>query len=547
MLEEEDFQNATEVASGTFWGMVGNGALKIISFFYVIYIARSVSQNDVGLFYLALSIIGLFGAWKTFGLPVALTRYVPFYESRNEHGKARDLLKYTVWINVAVGALLAVVLWFAAPLAGQIYHNPQLPYALQLLALFVLLDNVLSTITSFLQGMRDIKGSQLVANVQNIFKFLLTVLLFQLYGANLTTLSVAYVLSFLLATIASSRLAYDSAKSLRGGSGSLSQEELVREIAPFGMMLTIISILWTIVSYSDRVIFGFFAPPAQANELIAIYSMAAVLALNVMVFPSTVGGIFMPSISRLFGRNDHEGIRKSMATAQRWVLFITMPFAIVMIAFSSEMLSVFYGNQYSSGGGVMAIFCVGLLFSVFSYVFSLALAGMRLVQLEFKIASAAVIANIVLCFALIPPFGMTGAALSAAASFAISAALFSHYSWKMIGFRSPPEVYKIMAASLLVCAVLFLLKPAVAFAAGAIPPMGGEALKPYAAKIAYLLLLGVVTAFSFAAVGALSLLAKCFGHEDVAVMKSTAKRASVPHPIVMLAERVMLMGVAKKK
>ena len=545
--EEENFQNASEVASGTFWGLVGSCALKLISFLYIIYIARVVSQNDIGLFYLALSIIGLISAGKSLGLPAALTRYIPFYEGKGEHGKARGLFKCTLAANAAVGVLLTAALWLGADAAGTFYQNAMLPDALRFLALFMLLDNLLSTATSFLQARSDIKGLQVVTNMQTLFKFLLTVLFFGIYGPNLAALSGAYILSFVLAIALSAVFVKRKFDDLPSGEGGLSWGELVHEIAPFGMMLTVVSVLWTIVSYSDRVILGFFVPPEQATALVAIYSMAVTLALNVMVFPATVGGIFMPTISRLVGRNDHEGIRKSMATAQRWVLFISLPFTIVMVAFAPEMLLVFYGGEYGSGGAVMAIFCVGLVFSVFSYIFALTLAGMRQVVLEFKIAIVVVAVNVALCFLLIPMWGIEGAAISAAAAFFVSAALFSHYACKIIRFRAQPETYKIIGAAVLVFLLLVAIKPVISSAAGTIPQMGGPELRPYAAKIAYLLLLGAVSLLSFAAVGVLSLLAKCFGREDIAVMKQAAARARMPKRVLAIAERIISYGIQEKK
>lgn len=544
---DEEFGNSAEVASGTFWGLLGNGALKIMSFLYMIYIARAVSQNDIGLFYLAFSIIGLFGAWKTLGLPLSLARYIPFYESKGEDGKARKLFEYSLAINLVVGAALAVLLWYCAGIVSDFYQNPGLPDALRLLAGYVLLENIFSTLLGFLQGRADIKSMQLVTSSQIFFKLVLAVIIFSLYGASLQTLCASFVLSYVFAIAIAARPASRHFASMPEGKGGITASELVREIAPFGLMMTVISIIWTIVSYADRVVLGFLVPPAQANDLIAVYSMAIALGIQVMVFPGTVGGIFLPTISRLVGKNDMGGIRRTMATAQRWVLFITLPFAIVMIAFAQEMLSIFYGSDYGSGGLAMSIFCAGLLFSVFSYVFPLTLAGMRLVSLELKIAAAVLAVNVALCLLFIPQYGINGAAASAAVAFAVSALLFSHYSWKMAGYKSPSEAYRLLASAMLVLALLFAIKPIVASAAGAIPPLGGPELLPYSAKIAYLLLLGVVTAFSFAAFVALSLAAKCFGHEDISVMKSAAKRVSMPPSLIRLAERVVLIGVSGKR
>jgi len=542
-MDEEEMQSANEVASGTFWGLVGNGALKVISFLYVIYIARVVSQNEIGLFYFAISILGLFGAWKTLGLPVALTRYIPYFESRGEHGKARSLFKCTLAINIATGVLVCGLFWFGADAAGQAYQSPGLPEALRLIALVAILDNVFTTGTSFLQGRADIKSMQLAINAQTLFKFIFTITAFTMFGANLATLTLAYLASYAAAIIVSSGMVYGVYSRIPKGGAELSRHELLHEIAPFGIMLTIVSILWTVVSYSDRVVLGFFLPSENLSVAMAIYSMAIALAFNIMVFPATVGGIFMPIISRMVGKEDHAGIRRTMATAHRWVLFITLPFAAVMIAFSGEMLAVFYGSQYESGAQVMVIFCIGLLFSVFSYIISLTLAGMRMVALEFKIALLVLTVNIALCFALIPAYGVNGAALSSAASFVLSAAVFVHYGKKIAGYAVPAEIYKICAAGTITCALLFAAKSEAMAAAAAIPIIGGPDISPYASKVAYLLLLGAVTAIAFGVFAVISLFAKCFGEEDILVMKQAAARIRMPKGILAMAEKIIAYGI----
>jgi O-antigen/teichoic acid export membrane protein len=277
--------------------------------------------------------------------------------------------------------------------------------------------------------------------------------------------------------------------------------------------------------------------------MLAVYSLSVALALNVMVFPGTVGNIFLPVISKLVGKNDMEGVRRAMGTTQRWTLFITMPFVAVMIAFSSEMLSVFYGSAYAGGGAVMAIFCAGLVFSTFAYVMTLALAGMRLVDLEFRVALAVMVANVSLCVLLIPQWGINGAAVAGAASFALSAALFSHYSHRKIGFSTSPQIYRMVGAGAVTCILLFFARPYVADAAGMLPQIGDAALRPYFAKAEYLALLGLVTLLALAVFSALSLLLKCFAGEDVAMVKKAARAIGMPIWIEAAAEGIARRGI----
>ena len=546
MESDENLANASEVASGTFWGLLGSGATKIIAFVYTIYIARAVAQNDVGLFYFALSILGLVGACRSLGLPASLVRYIPFYESRGENGKVKSLLKWSYAVNIISGALFTAAVWFGADMAGAFFSNPGLPDAMRFLAAYMLLDNLLGLNTFFLQGKSDIKGMQATNTLQNVLKLALTAAFFTLFGATLYSVCRAFVLSYAFAILYSGWLAYKHTGRLPADQPGLKTQEILREIMPLGIMLTIIQVIWTLVSYADRVVLGYLLPSSTANDTLAVYSLAVAFALNVLVFPSTVAGIFLPTISRLVGKGDMEGVRKAMATAQRWMLFLTAPFAVVMVAFSGEMMSAFFGSAYSSGGTVMAVFSIGLVFSVFSYAIMLTLAGMRLVKVEFKVALIVMVANIALCILLIPQFGIEGAALAGAAGFALQSYLFLGYGKKLIGFSSPSGAYRMGAATVITCAALFLIKPAVASASLMIPPFGGAEMAPYVAKAGYLALLGIVTALSFLIFIVLSLLLKCFDHEDIVVMKKVARMMKMPPTLEAASEKLALMGVEKK-
>lgn len=542
MEPDEGMENVTEVAKGTAWSLTGTFVNKIISFLYTIYIAYVVSQADIGIFNLALGILAIVTVWKDLGLPTALARYIPYFESRGEHAKAMGLLKSTYLLNALSGLLLSAAVWLLSDAIASLYGNPPLGEALRLLSLFVLLDNLQRVGGCFLQGKMRIAEGQFTGTAQNVAKFAFTIALVSLWGANFASLAVAYVAStfvglavtvpFVMRSLGKEKL-----------EGALAGKELWSEIAPFGLTLMVIQTFYTIISATDKAILGYLAPAVSANEMVAVYSMAVAFAGNVMVFPGTVGGIFLPVISRLVGREDMHGMRRVMGTAQRWVLFITLPMAAVMMAFASEMLSTFFGRSYGGGGTTMTVFMAGLIFAVFAYTANLALAGMRLVRLELKIVAFAALLNVALNFALIPQFGMEGAALAGAASLAASGMLFLYYGKKMLGFETPRKSYLLLLAGAAVFALLLVSKPVAGAIAGEVPSFGPEWARPYLAKSAYLLLLGMVSCISFAVFGAIALALKCFEREDVAIMRKVAKKAFVPQGAAELAEKILMRGV----
>ena len=536
-----------EVAWGSFWGLVGTIALKVVSFAYAIYVARAFSQENVGLFYLSISVIGLIGFWRNLGLPAALQRYVPYFESKKQGGKAISLLKISLAANALLGVLLFALIFLLADPIGAIYQSPGLADGLRLLAAYVLFENLFNVSISFLQGRGDIKSNQFLNNMQNIIKLVLTVALFTVFGATLFTLSAAFILAYAAVFLMSIPMLLRSVPTLPSSGEKMSASEVLREVLPFGITLTIVQTFWILISSTDRALLGYFGNSANSIETVAIYSIASQLALTIMVFPSAVGNIFLPVISRLAGKDDHATMRKVMQTSQRWILFVTIPIALATMAFAGEMLSVFYGSAYRPGANAMSIFILGLLFSVLAYPMSLALAGMRLVKLELYVAIACAIVNVALNILLIPYFGMEGASAASAAAFLISALMFERYGRQYLDYRTPRGVYKLFVAGAVAFAAIMLLKPLAPIMVSTVPAIGSGELAVYSSKFAYLAVLGVMGCIGLVIFGAVALLLRTFKHEDVDLLRSVAKKAFLPPALVQIAEKIALAGVEPEK
>lgn len=533
-------QHSAEVAKGSFWSLAGNALFKLVSFAYVVLIARAASQEDIGTFYVALSAMSLIWVFSDVGISGAFTRYVPYFEGKGERGKIRDLLFTSFRCLGLLSLLLIAILFWQADAIGALYSNPSLPEAIRILSAYVLLGNLFRLNYLYLQGIADIRSSQLYQNLQNLMKLVFTLALFYMFGASVATISAGFVLSFLAAFLISFIPVFRSAMAMSGPE-HLGRHELVSEIIPLGMTVAVVQYFSTIIASCDKLILGYVADPSSSAAMVAVYSMALTLASVLMVFPGSVGSIFLPIVSRLSGKNDLAGMRDVMATAQRWSLFITLPVAIVMVAFSSDMLTVFYGIDYASGALAMSLFTIGLAIASFSFMVSLALTAMRLVKIELMVAAACGIINIVLNALLIPQYGMVGAAAASVASFLISALLLSHYAVKLIGYRSPPESYKLLLSMASVLLVVLLVRPPISQAASSIIAQAGAG--EYLPKAIYLAILGALIFASGALFVAASLALKCFRGEDVSLMRKVLAKAGVPEPLSAMAEKVASYGV----
>ncbi len=539
-------EHSRQVAKGSFWSLAGNVFFKLVSFLYAILVARAAAQDDVGLFNLSLSIVTIVMVFSDLGLVSSLQRFVPYYEGKGEKGKILSLLRTAYAIVVVAGVLFMAFLWLSADSIGAAYQSPGLPAAIRMLVPFILFGGVFRLHYTYMQGRTDMRSMQMVQNSQNALKLALTAAFFYAYGASVLSMSAAFVISHVIAIALSIPYMRKDTEGL-GGTAFLSRGEMVREILPFGAMLSILNSFATAIASADRVLLGYLIPPAEALRTVAIYSYASALSVVLIVLPAAIEATFLPVISRLVGKGDISLIRSATDTAQRWTLLVTMPLAIVMIVFSGDIIGVLFGDAYRPGALAMSIITFAYLVRCYASVLANTLAAMRLIGLELRIYLATAAVNVALNILLIPPLGMEGSALAIVASFALMLVLFHHYSRKIFGFSFKGEVFRITAAGAVAFVVILALSSFFSSFVSSLPQFGPASLAPYSSKIIYLAYLALLMGLTGAVFGASCLALRCLHPEDVAILDKALRKARVPRPLSSLAVRTAEMGLGTRK
>lgn len=544
MDSEEARQHNTQIAKGSFFGIVGSMAFKIVSLLYLVLVARAVSQEDVGLFSLAFAVVSFLEIMTNLGLPASLSRYLPYFDGRGDAGKSKYLIKLSCALLIPTSALFSVALWLGAGASASIYPDiPRLPEAIRLLSSFIFFGALFQLNVGYLKGRADMRSLQWLQNLQNVLKLALSLIFFVAFSPSIEALCYAFVLSYPLSMLLAFPAAYRKEKSLPGGQCSIRAAEMLGEVLPFGLALSVVASIWAVLMYSDRLLLGYMLPPSDAVILVASYSFATTMASAITMFPVSVGNIFLPVTARLVGKQDMSQISGVMGTAQRWILFITMPFALVMVVFSEELIGIVYGKDYVSGAAAMSIFTVGLVLQALSIPITLLISAMRAVKLQLAIAFVTAAANVILCILLIPGYGIAGAAAASALSFALMALILAWHSARAFSFVFPLSTYKIALAAILVFLVMSLMHGSVSGAAQYLPQFGEGELGAYASKLVYVGYIGAMVLLCGGLFMLTALLLKCFQREDVVLMKKAMLRARIPQPLADFAEHVASRGV----
>ena len=525
------------IAKGAFWSIFGTVTIKGISFIYTIILAHLMTQNQIGDFYLAVSVLGLLTIFTNIGIGKSFSRYLPYFYGKEQFKELKVLLKFGIFIAPVLPLIASILVFFGAELLSGFFDNPNLIPLLKIMSAYIFLDALFKLGNAVLTGRKRIDYVRTSTIIQDFSKLILTLILFYLIGVNTETLAYAFVLSFVFGAIYSLFRAYYEVKKINFGNIIESRKDYVniaREIVPFGLIISVITSMWMLISYSDRLMLGYLLPEGIASVQVGIYSIALGLGKLTLVFPTALGVIFFPVISELFGRGDKEKMEKTTETTVKWVLLITVPISLLIILFSNNFLDLFYGSDYEAGATVLILFTVGFLIRSIGTIPGYVLATLRRLDIELKITLLTAIINVAINFLLIPIYGMNGAAFASFFSFLIFTILLVHYSKKLADFKFPLDSYKPLVAGILAFGLLLLFKPYlwpiltdtvsnIQIGAG----KGGtfEEILQKVIKLAIFGILFIVTSFVYFVI---LLGLKAFGKDEIDILDAALRKGRIP-------------------
>jgi O-antigen/teichoic acid export membrane protein len=190
--------------------------------------------------------------------------------------------------------------------------------------------------------------------------------------------------------------------------------------------------LQLINAQADILVLGLFRP----TDDVGVYKVAAQAATLIPFGLQAINVVIMPYIARLHAEGDHRGLQRVVTQSARAILALALPLVLAFILFGDTILSFAFGPEYARGHMALILLSLGQLVN----------AGMGSVGVLLNMTgherdtlrgvAVAALANLVLNFLLIPPFGLVGAAVATACTFVIWNLLLRRAVWQRIRIES---------------------------------------------------------------------------------------------------------------
>ncbi len=433
---------ARKIANNAFFKTVGELSIRLLSFVFIVVVARTLGDKQFGVINFAYSFSLLFVVVVDFGLNPLMVR-----DSARTPGQTANLFFNLLTIKVLLALLYSLALFIGLQVVAP---SAQMKAVTYWLGAFVLLNSFTEFISAVFHGHQKmhLEAMAMVAQKMGLVLFGLTALA---YGKGLLGVAQAYTAAGLIGLLLG--LLFLSRNRLLQGPWRL-DFQFLKQAFHQALPLTLTTLFINIYFRIDMTLLAKMTNQAQVGWYGAAHKCIEVL----MVLPAVLVVATFPGFSTLYWQ-DKARMARAAKKILRLLLMMGLPIAIGALLVGTSLVRLIFGTDYLPAGPALGLLSVALCFIFLNYALSYFLIAAERQAVNAIVSGVAVAVSVGANFVLIPQWGYMGAAVSAAIT---EAFLFvAYYSMVQRYLFTIPwwkEALKIVGAALIMALVLWPLR-----------------------------------------------------------------------------------------
>lgn len=411
------------ILAGTFIGMLLDIITKKV-------LTSHLSPADFGTYSLALTVISITGAVATLGLNEGVPRYIAFFRGRHEEQKLHELIVSAMLMGLIAGLLSILVSpSLFQSLAGNSFDaQGKILSVVKILVFAVPFTILLNLTVAIYRGFDRTNVNMYFYNIIRPISLLGFASAAVFVGVSLKGVVFADLLSmiFTFGIMSIYFIKKPPIKQAAKQERKIQFSDTTRQLIRYSFPLLITATLLNLMSWIDTIMLGYFKSAEVVGIYNAVYPLVGFLSLVI----ASMGYVYVPVTSRLWGQNNTAPLGSIYAVMTKWCFLLTFPLFALIFVYPEYFITKLYGAQYVSGATSLRILALGFIAnSYFGFNYHTLLAsGDSDFLMKCSVASAGI--NAVINFMLIPEYGMVGAAIGTAVSYASIEVSMTLRAWR---------------------------------------------------------------------------------------------------------------------
>lgn len=402
-----------------------------LGFAFNVALARALGADGLGIYHLSLTFALIASVVGRMGMDAAMLKFGATSHASRDGRRLAAVHRMGMGTALLGCGIVAASTFLAADwLAATLYKDPAIAAPLRLMSLALLPFALLNLYGELLKAGHH---QALSSFVQGAALPMVNLLLLFAFAGHLRDASAAAAI-YLAATVLVCLASYVLWRRTLPREPSPTTEPLrFRDLLGTAMPMYGSAIADVVMTFSDVLILGMYATATE----VGIYTAAARTALLTRFLLLANSAVAAPRFAALHAAHDSEGVARLAVRSTLLTTVSSVPLLLLFIVFPEKILALF-GPQFEAGAQALIILSVGQFVNAMTGPVGYLLNMSGFHRIEGRIAVAGALMTAGLCLALVPLWGLLGAAAANAIATATCNLLRVYYAKTCLGILMLP-------------------------------------------------------------------------------------------------------------
>ncbi|KAF5437636.1 Membrane protein involved in the export of O-antigen and teichoic acid, partial [Candidatus Methanophagaceae archaeon] len=427
------------------WVFAGSTVVLILHFFQKPLLARYLGPDGLGLFSMALMIIGIIELIVIFGIDSALIKFVAEYTGTEHKHKRYSLVSSAFITMMIMGMITSLALFASANTFACIFNMPSLSLLLKIYACIFPFSLTYAITISYFNGLRKMRYYALIRVLQAFLtlSFILAFLMsgFGVKGAVLGTMF-AIIITTCVAIVIVKKIVHFTIRDYKKN---------MKMLASFGSRLFGANMIGEIYTSIDTIMIGYFLTSTD----VGYYAVAISLSRFFWLVPRAMRTVAYPAISEYWAKDNHQAINRLVDKSLKYSACILIFAGMFVTFFAKDIVDFMFTSEFSPAVLPLTILIIGtVIYGIIGSIGGI-FASVGKVSLTLIISAIHAVVSVLLNIALIPIYGIVGAATATAASYVLTVGIILYYLRTALSIKLDTFWYTKMAILIGLSVALF--------------------------------------------------------------------------------------------